>query len=70
MAIITENIQVGNKKYIKTYSDEDRYVVRDGVSYTMAIDPINTGRIYTEGDIIEPEIVADEILSILMGEAL
>lgn len=39
----------------KTYSDEGRYVVRDGVSYTEAIDPAELNRQYTEGDIIPTE---------------
>ena len=39
----------------KSYSDEGRYVVRDGVAYDMAIDPAELNRQYTEGDIIPPE---------------
>lgn len=39
----------------KTYSNEGRYVVRDGVAYDMAIDPADLNRQYTEGDIIPPE---------------
>ena len=38
---------------IRTYSDEGRYVVRDGISYEEAIDPPQFNRQYTEGDIIE-----------------
>lgn len=39
----------------QTYSDEGRYVVRDGVSYTEAIDPAELNRQYAEGDIIPTE---------------
>ncbi len=51
--IITEIVTIGDKSYKKTYSDAERYVVRDGISYSEAIDPIDTDREYTEGDVIE-----------------
>lgn len=56
--IITENVTIRNREFIRTYSDDGRYVVRDGVSYSEAIDPIGTGRVYTEGEIM-PEEVTD-----------
>ena len=73
--IITENVTIRDRKFIRTYSDEGRYVVRDGVSYSEAIDPIGTGRVYTEGEIM-PEEPADmteveaktKAYDILMGE--
>ena len=56
-------------EYDYTYSDAGRYVVRDGVSYDEAYDPLNSGRVYTEGDIIadDTEGEAEEILEILLG---
>lgn len=74
--IITEKVTINNREFIRTYSDEGRYVVRDGVSYSEAIDPIGTGRVYTEGDIM-PEEVTDmseteakaAAYDILVGEA-
>lgn len=74
--IITEPVTIRNRDFIRTYSDEGRYVVRDGVSYSEAIDPIGTGRVYTEGDIM-PEEVTDmteteakaKAYDILVGEA-
>lgn len=74
--IITEKVAIRNRDFIRTYSDEGRYVVRDGVSYSEAIDPIGTGRVYTEGDIM-PEEVTDmteveakaKAYDILVGEA-
>ncbi len=51
--IIVETVTINGKEYQHTYSDENRYVVRDGVAYSDAIDPINSGRTYTEGDLIE-----------------
>lgn len=58
MAIKTENITIDNIAFVRTYSDENRFVVRDGISYREAIDPVEyaSNRIYTEGDLIpEPE---------------
>ena len=52
--IRTETITIGGKQFVRTYSDEHRYVV-GGVpqgEYTEAIDPAELGRTYTEGDII------------------
>lgn len=53
--IITEKVTIRNRDFIRTYSDENRYVVRDGVSYSEAIDPVDSGRVYTEGDIMPVE---------------
>ena len=50
--IITEKITINDREFVRTYSDEGRYVCRDGVSYVEAIDPIDSGREYTEGDIM------------------
>lgn len=74
--IITETVTIRNRDYIRTYSDENRYVARDGVSYSEAIDPVGTDRVYTEGDIM-PEEVTDmteteakaKAYDILVGEA-
>lgn len=41
---------------VRTYSDENRFVVRNNISYAEAIDPEGEHREYTEGDII-PEIL-------------
>ena len=56
--IITEVIEINGAQYVHTYSDEGRYVVREGISYEDAIDPIGFNRTYTEGELIpveEPE---------------
>lgn len=73
--IITENVTIRNRDFVRTYSDENRYVVRDGVSYSEAIDPIGTNRVYTEGDImpdVEPDMTEVEAKAkaydILVGE--
>lgn len=74
--IITEKVTIRNREFIRTYSDEGRYVVRDGVSYSEAVDPLDSGRVYTEGDIM-PEETTDmteveakaKAYDILVGEA-
>ena len=48
--IIIETVTINGKDYTRTYSDDGRYVVRDGVEYGEAIDPIGSGRAYYEGD--------------------
>lgn len=67
--IKTETMIIGSKAFIRTYSDAGRYVVREGVEYSEAIDPAEFGRQYTEGELIEDGATADELLSILTGEA-
>ena len=56
--IITEKVTIRDRDFIRTYSDSNRFVVRDGVSYSEAIDPVGTGRTYTEGEVM-PEEVTD-----------
>ena len=52
MAIVTETFYVGERAFVKTYSDAGRGVVRDGIQYTEVCDPAEYGRVYTEGDIL------------------
>lgn len=72
--IVTENFKVGERNFIRTYSNSRRYVVRDGASYSEACDPAEFGRTYTEGDLIPDderniEVMADkaEAYDILTG---
>ena len=67
--IKTEAMTIGTTAFIRTYSDAGRYVVREGVEYSEAIDPAELGRTYTEGDLIEDNATADELLDILTGDA-
>lgn len=71
--IVTENFKVGERDFIRTYSNAGRYVVRDGESYSEACDPAEYGRTYTEGDLMPDEEREDELAAkaeaydILMG---
>ena len=68
--IRTENFTIGEKQFIRTYSDTGRYVVRDGISYEEACDPVKFGRTYIEGDVIPTtESNAGEILDIILEDA-
>ena len=48
--IVTENLTINGKAFVKTYSDEGFMIERDGVRYSEAIDPAEFGRQYTETD--------------------
>ena len=69
--IVTENFNIGERCFTRTYSDAGRYVVRDGVEYSEACDPEELGRTYIEGDQMpaeESDIAAKaEAYDILMG---
>ena len=68
--IIQEHFDVNGRDFVRTYSDENRYVVREGIEYSEACDPAEFGRTYTEGDVMpEDETEAEEILNILTGGA-
>jgi hypothetical protein len=59
--IVQEHFIINGRDFIRTTSNELRYVVRDGVSYSEACDPAEFGRVYTEGepiDGIQPEEAA------------
>lgn len=71
--IKTENITINGKVFIRTYSDSGRYVIRDNISYSEAIDPIEFNRVYIEGELIadeeeKEEASAAQIVDILLGE--
>lgn len=48
--IITENVTINGKVFVRNYSDQNVLIERDGVMYSEAIDPIGTNREYTETD--------------------
>ena len=49
---------INGKAYIRTWSDENMMIERDGAMYEEAIDPAELGRVYTETD---TEIVHENI---------
>lgn len=50
--ILTENIEINGRKFLKNYSDQGFMIERDGVRYNEAIDPIQ----FTDRDYIETDI--------------
>ena len=46
----TEYLTINGKDYIRTWSDLDVMIERDGALYEEAIDPADSGRSYTETD--------------------
>lgn len=67
--IVTESFtNFDGRTLVRTYSDEGRYVIRDGQQFEEAVDPPDTGRTYTEGDLIpQSDISAEEALDIITG---
>lgn len=48
--IVTENLAINGRDFVKTYSDSGMMVEREGVRYSEAIDPAEFGRQYIETD--------------------
>lgn len=67
--IVQEHFNVNGRDFVRTYSNEGRYVVRDGIEYSEAEDPAEYGRTYTEGEYMPDDSNSDEILDILLGGA-
>ena len=70
--IKTEHFDVNGRDFVRTYSDSNRYVVRDGESYSEACDPAEFGRTYTEGEVMEDDTEMEdkaEAFDILLGGA-
>ena len=65
--IYTEIVTIRGSEFRRTYSDTNM-VLRDGVEYTEAVDPIDTDRVYTESTTpLSDEITAQEALDIIVG---
>ena len=57
--IIQTTKEINGVMYDYTYSDSNYMIERDGARYSEAIDPLDSGRVYTETD--EPiEIETDD----------
>ena len=53
--IKTEQIRLNGVDYTRTYSDKNMMIKRDGAVYSEAIDPIGSGRAYTETETPVPK---------------
>lgn len=62
--IISETVKIDDRSFTRTASDSGFYIERNGVKYVEAIDPLGSGREYTETDILidtEPETTETKI---------
>ena len=57
--IVKTTKEINGVKYAYTYSDAGMMIEREGAQYSEAVDPINSGREYTETDIPIP-VIEDE----------
>lgn len=46
--IITENVTINGRNFIRTYSDQNMMIEREGIKYSEAYDPAEIERYYTE----------------------
>ena len=76
--IIQTTKEINGVMYAYTYSDSGFMIERDGVEYSEAVDPLDSGRVYTETEtpIETPEMTTEErlqdaetALGIIFGEA-
>lgn len=72
MAIVQEHFLVGERDFVRTYSDSG-FLIHGGSpegDYSEACDPAEFNRTYTETNIpIEGESEAEEILNTILGGA-
>ena len=67
MVVYTTRTFNGNK-YDYAYSDEGRYLVSGSEQWEEVYAPLNSGRTFTEGELIpETEATAEEVLDVLLG---
>ena len=59
--IVQTTQEINGVVYAYTYSDSGFMIERDGVCYSEAVDPLDSGMVYTETD--EPiEIETDDLI--------
>ena len=59
--IVQTTQEINGVVYAYTYSDSGFMIERDGVYYSEAVDPLDSGRVYTETD--KPiEIETDDLI--------
>lgn len=67
--IISRTVTINDRMCTETKSDSGYYIERNGINYAEAIDPLGSGREYTETDIpihdeSEPETTETKIVKI------
>ena len=69
MSVIYETRTVRGTEYDYAYSDEGRYLVSGSEQWEEVYAPLNSGRTFTEGDLIPQEEDTQAVLDILLGGA-
>ena len=67
--IYTETVTINGKQYMHTYSDTYT-ILRDGVEYDEAIDPVDSRRTYSESTTLKTDISAEDALKIITEGAI
>lgn len=67
--IVTEfyKTRADGVRLVRTYSDAGKMIERDGVVYEEAVDPEDSGRVYTETKADMEDISEAEALDIILG---
>lgn len=55
-----ETVIINGKEYTRTWSDLGVMIERDGALYEEAVDPVDSGREYTETDVPVEDAEAEE----------
>ena len=67
--IIQTTKEINGVVYAYTYSDSGFMIERDGVRYSEAVDPLDSGRVYTETDEpVDPPPTTEERVAALEAE--
>lgn len=64
--IYTEIVTINGKQFVHTYSDTYT-LLRDGAEYDDAMDPVDSGRTYTESNTPREGISDEEAFAIILG---
>lgn len=68
--IAKEIVKVGEKMFLHTWSDAGYMIIRDGIQYEEAYDPVDSERVYIETNIPVSSVwgrEAEQALNILLG---
>ena len=65
--IRTEVVEINGTQFQHVWSDDNRVLCRDGQQWSDVYDPIDANEEYAEGEKMDDEATAIEVLDILLG---
>lgn len=66
--IRSEIVEINGAQFEHLWSDAHRQLTRNGQAWDEVYNPLNTGRVYEEGDlIVDDEDSAEAILDVILG---